>query len=89
MEPKVSVQMSSPRGSRGGMSSRDTYGVAGGSQGTASTANVGLTKKESLYRTFTPTNAGWNLQDFAWDKQAHRVASREDIAAAARERRER
>lgn len=71
------------------MSSRDTYGVAGGSQGTASTANVGLTKNESLYRTFTPTNAGWNLQDFAWDKQAHRVASREDIAAAARERRER
>lgn len=81
--------MSSPRGSRGGRSSLDTYGVAGDSQGTASTGNVGLTKSENLYRTFTPTNAGWNLQDFAWDKQAHRVASREHIAAAARERRER
>ena len=81
--------MSSPHASRGGMSSRDLSGIAADSTATAPTGNEGLVKSDGLYRTFTPSNAGWNLQDFAWDKQAHRVASREDIAAARRDRRER
>ena len=81
--------MSSTHVSRGGGSSHNSHGVKGDSQTTASTGNEGLTKSEGLYRTFTPSNAGWSLQDFAWDKQAHRVASREDISAAQRERRER
>ena len=81
--------MSSPHASRGGMSSRDLSAIAADSTATASTGNEGLVKSDGLYRTFTPSNAGWNLQDFAWDKQAHRVASREDIAAARRDRRER
>ena len=81
--------MSSPHASRGGMSSRDSHGIVADSTATASTGNEGLAKSDGLYRTFTPSNAGWNLQDFAWDKQAHRVASREDIAAARRDRRER
>lgn len=81
--------MSSPHASRGGMSSRDSHGIVTDSTATTSTGNEGLVKSDGLYRTFTPSNAGWNLQDFAWDKQAHRVASREDIAAAQRDRRER
>jgi len=81
--------MSSPHASRGGMSSRDSHGIVTDSTATTSTGNEGLVKSDGLYRTFTPSNAGWNLQDFAWDKQAHRVASREDIAAARRDRRER
>ena len=81
--------MSSPHASRGGMSSRDSHGIVTDSTATTSTGNEGLVKSDGFYRTFTPSNAGWNLQDFAWDKQAHRVASREDIAAAQRDRRER
>jgi len=40
-------------------------------------------RNDGLYRTFTPTNAGWNLGDYAWDKQANRVVSRETIARQA------
>ena len=88
--PKIAQgEVSSPHASRGGMSSRDLSGIAADSTATAPTGNEGLVKSDGLYRTFTPSNAGWNLQDFAWDKQAHRVASREDIAAARRDRRER
>ena len=74
--------------SRGGMSSRNSDGLDGDSCSKASTgsAKLGLTPRDDLYRTFTPSNAGWSLQDFAWDKQAHRVASREVIAAEHRER---
>tara|TARA_B110000977_G_scaffold121805_1_gene156639 strand:- start:23 stop:2878 length:2856 start_codon:yes stop_codon:yes gene_type:complete len=36
-------------------------------------------RSKGLYRTFTPTNAGWSLQDYAWDKQANRVTSRAEI----------
>ena len=81
--------MLSPHTSRGGVSSHESHGIAGDSQNTSSIGNTGLTRTEGLYRTFTPSNAGWSLQDFAWDKQAHRVASREDISAAQRERSER
>ena len=53
--------MSSPHASRGGMSSRDSHGIVADSTATASTGNEGIAKTDGLYRTFTPSNAGWNL----------------------------
>ena len=86
--------MSRQHSQRGGMSSLSAVLRSGDSGGGDSNGSGYLHPpsqpvNNGLYRTFTPTNAGWSLNDYAWDKQANRVASREEIAAAGLERQQR